>query len=109
MSFQVAQSTDSMEPDKPGGISGELRNFLHQPVALRSANPLEIWETIKSEYPHLYPIARNYLSRMVTSVPSERLFSKTGETYQDRYRLNAVRMARLTFLSSLEDRYWFDC
>lgn len=109
MSSQVTQSTESLEPDKPGGISGELRNFLHQPVVSRNSNPLEIWESIKSEYSHLYPIARNYLSRMVTSVPSERLFSKTGETYQNRYRLNATRMARLTFLSSLEDKYWFDC
>ncbi|XP_055549409.1 zinc finger BED domain-containing protein 4-like [Wyeomyia smithii] len=103
----VVEQTAQLEPDRPGGVSGELRNFLHQKVIYRSSDPLEAWSAIKSEYPHLHPIAKDFLSRMVTSVPAERMFSRTGRTCENRYRLNATRMAKLSFLSSLQDTDWF--
>ncbi|XP_055551661.1 zinc finger BED domain-containing protein 4-like [Wyeomyia smithii] len=105
----VHESSLNHEPDTPGGISGELRNFLHQKVVSLDSNPLAIWESIRSEYPTLYPIAREYLSKMVTSVRSERLFSRTGATTKNRYRLNAKRMARLAFMGSLSANFWASC
>ncbi|XP_055522718.1 zinc finger BED domain-containing protein 4-like [Wyeomyia smithii] len=53
----VVERTASMEHDKPGNISSELRNFLHQQVIPRTSDPLEAWDTIKTEYPNLYYIA----------------------------------------------------
>jgi len=96
------------EADNPDGVSGELRHFLNQPLSPRTADPLAVWETIKGEYPHLYEIASDYLSRVVTSVPSERLFSLTGNTStEERNRLDPDRLARLVFMSSLDQDEWF--
>ncbi|XP_055622723.1 zinc finger BED domain-containing protein 4-like [Toxorhynchites rutilus septentrionalis] len=102
----VRESLDNQESNPSGDITGELRNFLHQKIVTLDSNPLTIWDSIKSEYPTLYPIARKYLSRMVTSVPAERLFSRTGATAMNRFRLNARRMARLAFMGSLSAEFW---
>jgi len=52
---------------------------LAKPKVEITAEPLNVWEIMKTMYPNLYEIARQKLSIVVaTSVPSERLFSKTG-------------------------------
>uniref|UniRef100_A0A0A9VVY1 Zinc finger BED domain-containing protein 4 n=2 Tax=Lygus hesperus TaxID=30085 RepID=A0A0A9VVY1_LYGHE len=104
----MVANADPMEPDNPGGISGELRQYLNTPLAPRVSNPLEVWETLKPVYPHLYKVARNYLGRVATSVPAERLFSKAGATATDRRnRLTGKRLSTLLFLSSLEASFFF--
>lgn len=71
-------------------------------------NPLEAWDVIKSMHPNLFEIAREKLSIIATSVPSERLFSKTGQILsKKRNRLTGKRLNKLVFMSSLNQEDWF--
>lgn len=73
-----------------------------------NTEPLNAWDVMKTMFPNLYDIARQKLSIISTSVPSERLFSKTGQTLsKTRNRLTGVRLSQLIFLSSLSDEMWF--
>lgn len=93
--------------DDPGGINVELRQYLNQSVIPRHHDPLKYWQTIKHAYPVLFNIAKKYLSVIATSVPSERLFSKTGIIKSDaRNRLTAKRLNILLFLGSLNYEDW---
>ncbi|XP_039967783.1 zinc finger BED domain-containing protein 4-like [Bactrocera tryoni] len=59
-------------------ISDELAIYLRCPVGRLTENPLEIWKDLEIQLPQLKPIAYKYLTMVGTSVPSERLFSKSG-------------------------------
>ncbi|XP_039275891.1 uncharacterized protein LOC111059093 [Nilaparvata lugens] len=73
------------------------------------SNPLEMWEDMKTVFPSLYKQARKYLVLMATSVPSERLFSKTGFIMnQQKNHLLPKYLDKLVFLSSLNEREWFE-
>ncbi|KAF0748319.1 zinc finger BED domain-containing protein 4-like, partial [Aphis craccivora] len=54
----------------------ELYDYLAKPVIDIKTDPLYAWEEMKTMYPNLYIIAREKLSIIATSVPSERLFPK---------------------------------
>lgn len=94
--------------DAPGGIPVELRQFLDVPVDTnRQANPLELWEGMRYQYPRLYKMSRDFLTRLATSVPSERLFSKAGIVSNElRSRLTGKRLSKLLFLASLSLKDW---
>ncbi|XP_011865465.1 PREDICTED: zinc finger BED domain-containing protein 4-like [Vollenhovia emeryi] len=99
--------TSTNPTDEPGGVPVELRQFLNQTVIKRTDDPLAYWYQVKTVYPNLYKIAIKYLSIVGTSVPSERVFSKAGNILTEkRNRLNAERLSKLIFLSSLNEIYW---
>ena len=50
----------------------------------RNENPLDWWCANRSKYPILSQLAFKYLCITVTSVPSERMFSTTGQLTSDR-------------------------
>ncbi|EZA47413.1 hypothetical protein X777_16315, partial [Ooceraea biroi] len=86
--------------DESDGMSLELQQYLNQPLIPQNQNPYEHWQTLKSAYPTLFPIAMRYLSVVATSIPSERVFSKTGIIKSDlRNRLSGKRLNSLLFLS----------
>ncbi|XP_018371237.1 PREDICTED: zinc finger BED domain-containing protein 4-like [Trachymyrmex cornetzi] len=104
----MVASTSSQELNNFSDNSEELRLYLNSPLATRDTNPLQVWETLKEMYPHLYQIARDYLSRVATSVPAERLFSKAGSTATERRnRLTGKRLSKLLFMASLEESFFF--
>lgn len=81
--------------------NNELSLYLSTAVSDLKADPLKIWDSMKELYPSLYPVARNYLSLVATSVPSERLFSKAGSIANfKRNRLLTKRLNKLLFLNS---------
>lgn len=85
-------------------LAAEITQYLNGPLAKLSENPIEKWETMKFTFPNLYTIARKYLQVPGTSVPCERLFSKSGQILNDlRSRLNAQRVNKLIFLNSLDE------
>jgi len=72
-----------------------------------NTNPLEAWDVIKSMHHNLFEIARTKLSIIATSVPSERLFSKTGQILnKKRNRLKGKRLNKLVVMSSLREEDW---
>lgn len=97
----------ALSVDDSDGMSLELRQYLNQSLISRSQNPFEHWQTLKSAYPTLFPIAMRYLSVVATSVPSELVFSKTGIIKSDlRSRLTGKRLNNLLFLGLLSEENW---
>jgi len=64
-------------------------------------DPIEWWKRHEFEYPCLTKMAMDYLCIPATSVPSEQLFSKAGETISD--RRNRLHSQTAKMLLSLED------
>ena len=73
--------------DKKGVDESELVNYLRKrPVSVKSdstedkTNPLEWWKDNSYRYKLLFILAAKYLCVPATSVPSERVFSCTGNS-----------------------------
>eukprot|EP00102_Acyrthosiphon_pisum_P010540 XP_008178886.1 PREDICTED: zinc finger BED domain-containing protein 4-like [Acyrthosiphon pisum] len=85
----------------------EIRSYLDKGVVWLKDEPIIVWENIKGAFPNLYTLARKYLSISATSVPLERLFSRTGNIMTiSRNRLLGSRLSKLVFLQSLDNKYW---
>lgn len=85
----------------------ELSLYLKQNILKLNENPLTEWENTKSVYPKLFKLAMKYLLIPATSVPSERLFSKAGDTIsKTRNRLTGSRLSKLLFLQSVNKSLW---
>ncbi|XP_055550267.1 zinc finger BED domain-containing protein 4-like [Wyeomyia smithii] len=96
-------------PKKQTNAGDELALYLTLPVSSLDSNPLEQWEDMRTVFPELYQQARMYLVNMATSVPCERLFSKTGSIMtKKRNRLSAKYLQKLVFLGSLNENEWFE-
>lgn len=88
-------------------LSDEISVYLKSPVGRLNENPLEIWNDLKVQFPNLFKVAYKYLTIVATSVPSERLFSKAGQTLNEqRNRLKGKRLNKILFLQSLNKKYW---
>jgi len=57
----------------------ELLMYERERMLHRNENPLEWWYANKKKYPILSKLAYKYLCITATSVPSERMFSTTGQ------------------------------
>ena len=96
----IVQSTagttgSEQQPD----IDSQLNKYLAEPLINREADPLQWWRQNRERLPALATVARVYLGAPPTSVPSERLFSVTGEVLSDhRSSLLPENAARLIFL-----------
>lgn len=103
----VSSKSNQHLNDMGSGLCLELRQYLNQPVISRYEDPLKHWATLKLAYPSLSNIAIHYLAIPATSVPSERLFSKSGAIKtESRSRLTGKRLQTLLFLSSFEVEEW---
>ncbi|KAL7644869.1 UNVERIFIED_CONTAM: hypothetical protein RMT77_004686 [Armadillidium vulgare] len=79
----------------------ELDKYVAEPLVHRTCDPLPWWEENKRLYPNLYEIAIRLLCIPATSVPSERIFSKAGQTLNDRRsRLTSSKISQILFLNS---------
>ncbi|KAF0702725.1 zinc finger BED domain-containing protein 1-like [Aphis craccivora] len=78
-----------------------MRQYLEMPHLERIKHPLEFWKKYKQTFPELYKINLKYLCVPATSVPSERVFSKTGQITNDRRnRLSPKNLDYIIFLNS---------
>lgn len=85
----------------------ELKNYLSQPIIPLKSNPIEYWISYNATSKHLSSIALEHLSVVGTLVPSERMFSRTGNIMTDnRNCFKGDRLSRLLFLSSLDISDW---
>ena len=65
-------------------VTEELSMFLKSPIAPLKSNPISIWLDMATVYPNLSKIVMKYLNVLATSVPCERLFSKTGQIMNEK-------------------------
>ncbi|XP_071581127.1 E3 SUMO-protein ligase ZBED1-like [Temnothorax nylanderi] len=104
---QILVEKNRGEVEDVDSLNLELKQYLHQPVIERSANPFSHWESLKPAFPTLSKLALQYLSVIATSVPSERLFSHAGNVKTDnRNRLTGEHLSMLLFLGSMSMEEW---
>lgn len=79
----------------------EVRAFVEEPLVPRSSNPLIWWQSRGVVYPRLCEVMKRRLCIVATSVPSERIFSKTGQIISERRnRLSSSKVSQLVFLNA---------
>lgn len=78
-----------------------IRQYLEMPLLDRKINPLHFWKQHKNTFPELDKMQLKYLCIPATSVPSERVFSKTGQITNDHLsRLSPKNLDYIIFLNS---------
>lgn len=101
---RVQASRNVPTGDDEEGLPTELRQFLNQPVIPLKLDPLQYLENYKAAFPRVYQVARNYLYAPATSVPAERLFSKSGNVMSiKRNRLSPKHLHEIIMLNSLDN------
>ena len=88
------------ESESIGTCSDEMECFLKQPSVDPDLNALEWWREKAEEYPTLSEVAKQLLCIPATSVPSERIFSTSGNIVtKKRASLKPEIMDILVFLN----------
>ncbi|XP_055634137.1 zinc finger BED domain-containing protein 4-like [Toxorhynchites rutilus septentrionalis] len=78
----------------------ELDKYIAEPYLSRHGDPLDWWNSRKHVYPNLYRIMLTRLCIIATSVPCERIFSKTGQLISERRSaLSPKNVAKIMFLN----------
>lgn len=78
----------------------EVRQYLEEAYISRLDDPLMWWRGRTSVYPRLSHLARKKFCVVATSVPSERVFSKSGQLISERRsRLSAKNVQMIMFLN----------
>lgn len=62
----------------------EIDRYIREPQLDRNEDPLKWWDERRILFPNLYEIVKRRLCIVATSVPCERLFSKTGQVLTER-------------------------
>lgn len=87
----------------PDTVRKEIDMYVRSGIEPMKSDIFQYWETQKSTYPFLYQAAVKLLPRLATSLPSERLFSKTGRILSEsRSSLDPDRVNRIIFLHNVD-------
>ncbi|XP_056463184.1 E3 SUMO-protein ligase ZBED1-like [Gadus chalcogrammus] len=99
--FEERASGDTAPRNPTADAILEVRSYLEEPLFQRSADPLRWWETKALIYPQLSYVMARRLCIVATSVPSERIFSKTGQIITERRnRISPAKLRHLVFLNA---------
>ncbi|CAH1979160.1 unnamed protein product [Acanthoscelides obtectus] len=79
----------------------EVDRYCNDTIISRKDDPLLWWKNNQQLYPNLADLARKQLCMVATSVPCERLFSRSSLIISDRRtRLSATKVNKLLFLNA---------
>uniref|UniRef100_A0A3Q3W4M7 HAT C-terminal dimerisation domain-containing protein n=1 Tax=Mola mola TaxID=94237 RepID=A0A3Q3W4M7_MOLML len=79
----------------------EMNGFLAEQLVPRTADPLEWWRVRAPVYKNLSTVMKSRLCIVANSVPSERIFSKTGQIITNRRSsLSTSKVRELVFLNA---------
>lgn len=93
------EMNEEMEVHAPN-IDDDLGQFAKEPKASMLEQPLLWWKRNATRYTFLSKLARKYLCVTATSVPSERVFSVSGNVLtKERYSLSDEHVEQLVFLT----------
>lgn len=77
----------------------EIDKYISEPLLTRTGDPILWWKERKSVYPTLFGIMLGRLCIPATSVPCERIFSKTGQICTEkRSRLTSKNVEKIIFV-----------
>ncbi len=89
--------TGSQQPVTTAEI--EVEKYLNEPLIPRQSDPLKYWSERRYIYPNLFNYMKSKLCVLATSVPSERIFSKTGNILSaKRSRLRSSKVSKMIFV-----------
>ncbi|XP_077097966.1 E3 SUMO-protein ligase ZBED1-like [Siphateles boraxobius] len=78
----------------------EVQRYMTDPPVARSEDPLAYWRNHQNVYPHLFNLAKKPLCSPASSVPCERVFSKSGEVVsKKRNRLSPKTVEKIMYLN----------
>ena len=78
----------------------EVKSYLEEPHIHRTADLLSWWESKAPIYPRFANVMLRKLCIVATSVPSERIFSKTGQIITERRnQIDSSKLRHLVFLN----------
>lgn len=93
----VVDLTTTEEDPIVQSMEAEMEAFVVEPV--RVPDPLQWWRVNEGRFPHLAPLAKEYLAIPATEVVSERIFSTAGQTVSKlRARLDGDTVDKIIFL-----------
>jgi hypothetical protein len=99
--FDIDQQRSSITVTPTSSATIELRQYIEEAVIPRESDPLEWWKIREILYPTLAKLAKKYLCITATSVPSERIFSKSGQIISEkRSRLSPKLVEKMLFLNA---------
>ena len=100
MLFDERATGDAARRNPSADAIMEVRSYLDEPLkAQRSADPLSWWKNKASVYPRLTKVITGRLCIVATSVPSKRVFLKTGQIITERRnRISPSKVRQLAFL-----------
>lgn len=104
MSFLLGDLVDltGEEVDAEKSLVQEYEMFVRETAVKGNADPLDWWKNKADSYKKLAPIAKFFLCIPGTSVPSERVFSDTGNIVtKKRASLDPDTVNQLVFLRSV--------
>ncbi|XP_053203294.1 zinc finger BED domain-containing protein 4-like [Panonychus citri] len=88
--------------DNHGALASGFKHYLSSPTLELNGDPLDFWRKNKESNHALHNLALKHLSPPATSVPCERLFSKSGTIINEKKsRLKPKNVEMLCFLYSL--------
>lgn len=79
-----------------------IKQYLEMPPLERKKDPLQFWAKHKFIFPEMYELATKYLCIPATSVPSDRVFSKTGQLLD--FKRNALAPENLNYIIFLSSQ-----
>lgn len=95
---RVASLRPSATTSKTSDAMMEMRAYLAEPLLSYTSDPLAWWRSCSPVYKTLSEVMKARLCIVATSVPSERLFSKTGKIISERRnRLSPSKVQELVF------------
>lgn len=98
---KVAESATVISSSPTAKAILMVKQYLTMPNVPRTSNPLVFWSAHKCAMPELFEMHLKYLCTPATSVPSERVFSKTGMlTNLRRNRLSPKNLDQIVFLNT---------
>lgn len=93
-----AQVTHTLESPRAIAIA-EVQRYLNAPMLDRNLSPTDWWRKNNYLYPNLTRVFNCHGCVLATSVPCERIFSKTGEHISDRRTsLSSEKVKKIMFL-----------
>ena len=97
---ETSVSSGSSVPSDTERVEKETNYYFDLPAADLESDPLHWWRSERKHFPILAMLAQKYLCIFGTSVPSERLFSKSGFIVNEfRSRLKPESVDKLVFLA----------
>jgi hypothetical protein len=94
------RQTESDVPNPQVSAMSVVRQYLDESTVGRHENPLSWWRDRQLLYKHLIHLPKRYLCIVATSVPSERIFSKSGQLISARRsRLSPKTVRVVMFLN----------